>query len=73
VRVVLWAIILAGCARPDPGISREKAENILRGFGMQNINVGATLDGWIGTADHGPGTYTIRIKVDRHGLINWNP
>ncbi len=73
MRVVLWVIILAGCTRPDPGISREKAESILRGFGMQDINIGAEPDGWIGTADYGPDTYSFKVKVDRDGVINWNP
>jgi hypothetical protein len=40
---------------------------------MQDINIGVEPDGWIGTADYGPDTYSLRIKVDRHGVINWNP
>jgi hypothetical protein len=49
MRVVLCVLILLGCARPATGISREQAENMLRGFGYQDIDLSAGPDGWIGT------------------------
>jgi len=71
--VLCVLILIVACALPDTGISREKAENILRGFGLQDIDLSPTSDGWIGTADYEPNTYRLRAKVDRQGIMNLSP
>ena len=65
--------VLVGCHRSDPGISKEKAEAILHGFGFVNFDLGPTPDGWLGSADRGSDTYRIRVSVDHQGVINWDP
>ena len=66
-------VLMVGCARPDTGISREHAENILREFDLHKIDLSPGPDGWIGSADHGPNTYRLRVKVDRQGLMTFLP
>jgi hypothetical protein len=66
-------VTLVGCQRSDPGISRERAEAILRGFGFVNINLGPTIDGWTGFADRGRNTYRMVVHVDNDGGFRIRP
>ena len=66
-RVVLVAVAIAlsvlACSRTDPGISREKAEVILRAYPA----------GWSGTAVPASGGYRIQATVDRQGVMQLQP
>lgn len=73
MRFMICILLLASCASPEPEISREKAEGILRAFSYQNIVLYADPDGWVGTANHGPNTYTLKVKIDNHGILTFYP
>ena len=62
-RVVLVAIALSvlACSRTDPGISREKAEAILRAFDFTDIQLQPSPEGWSGTAVPASGGYRLGV------------
>ena len=64
-RVVLVAIALSvlACSRIDPGISREKAEAILRAFDFTDIELQPSPEGWSGTAVPASGGYRIQATL----------
>ena len=74
-RVVLVAIALSvlACSRTDPGISREKAEMILRAYDFTDIQLQPSPAGWSGTAIPASGGYRIQATVDRQGLMQLQP
>jgi hypothetical protein len=76
-RVVLVAVAIAlsvlACSRTDPGISREKAEAILRAFDFTDIELQPSPEGWSGTAVPASGGYRIRATVDRQGVMQLQP
>ena len=64
------------CSRTDPGISREKAEAILRAFDFTDftdIELQPSPEGWSGTAVPASGGYRIRATVDRQGVMQLQP
>jgi hypothetical protein len=73
--VVLVAIVLSvlACSRTDPGISREKAEVILRAYDFTDIQLQPSPAGWSGTAIPASGGYRIQATVDRQGLMQLRP
>ena len=73
--VVLVAIVLSvlACSRTDPGISREKAEVILRAYDFTDIQLQPSPAGWSGTAIPASGGYRIQATVDRQGLMQLQP
>jgi hypothetical protein len=74
-RVVLVAIALSvlACSRTDPGISREKADAILRAYDFTGIELQPSPAGWSGTAIPASGGYRIQATVDRQGLMLLQP
>ena len=70
--VLLFLII--GCGRePQLGVSKEKAEDILREYGFKYINIRPTPEGWEGIANRGPDRYMIAVKVSNLGGIDFQP
>jgi hypothetical protein len=77
-RVVLVAAaialsVLACSRRTDPGISREKAEAILRAYDFTDIQLQPSPAGWSGTAIPASGGYRIQATVDRQGVMQLQP
>ena len=76
-RVVLVAVAIAlsvlASSRPDPGISREKAEAILRAYDFTDIQLQPSPAGWSGTAIPASGGYRIQATIDRQGLMQLQP
>ena len=78
-RVVLVAVAIAlsvlvlACSRPDPGISREKAEAILRAYDFTDIQLQPSPAGWSGTAIPASGGYRIQATIDRQGVMQLRP
>ena len=74
-RVVLAAVALSvlACSRTDPGISREKAEGILRAYDLTDIQLQPSPEGWSGTAVPARGGYRMQATVDRQGLMQLRP
>jgi hypothetical protein len=71
---ILGLIVLVGCSTPNPGISRERAEAILRGTNLtENINIGPDPRGWAGTARFAGGGYTMRVVVNNNGTLDQSP
>ena len=50
-------LAFGACSRTDPGISREKAEAVLRAYNYTDIELQADPDGWSGTAVPASGGY----------------
>jgi hypothetical protein len=71
--LVAIAFSVLACSRTDPGISREKAEAILRAFDFTDIELQPSPEGWSGTAIPASGGYRIRATVDRQGLMQLQP
>ena len=67
------ALSVLACSRTDPGISREKAEAILRAFDLTDIQLQPSPEGWSGTAIPASGGYRIRATVDRQGVMQLQP
>ena len=67
------ALTFLGCGRTDPGISREKAEAVLKAFDYTEIELQAEPNGWSGTAISASGGYRLRATVDRNGLMQLRP
>jgi hypothetical protein len=74
LRLLLACLVaLVGCHRPDPGISKEKAEAVLHEYHYVDIDIGPTSDGWEGLADQGPNTYQIQVHINRDGALEVKP
>jgi hypothetical protein len=75
VAASLVAVLLAlgACGRPDPGLSREKAEAVLKAYDYTEIELQAAPDGWSGTAVPASGGYRMNVTVDRNGAMQLQP
>jgi hypothetical protein len=71
--VVLIALAAFGCSRADPGISREKAEAVLKAYDYTDIELQAASSGWSGTAIPASGGYRMSATVDRNGILQLSP
>ncbi|HET7883232.1 MAG TPA: hypothetical protein VFL55_20265 [Acetobacteraceae bacterium] len=71
--VVLLALVVGGCGRGDPGISREKAEAVLTAYHYTDISLQASSNGWSGTAIPASGGYRMNVTVDRDGVLQISP
>jgi hypothetical protein len=67
------ALTVLACNRVDLGISREKAEAILKAHDYTEIELQADPNGWSGTAIPASGGYRMRATVDRNGLMQLEP
>lgn len=72
-KMLLLALAVLACSRADPGISREHAEAVLRGFDFTNLSLQPTPNGWTGTAVPQGGGYRMRVTVDRQGVMQLQP
>jgi hypothetical protein len=70
---VLTLLALGACDRTDPGISREKAEAVLRAYDYTDIGLQADTNGWSGTAVPTSGGYRMNVTVDRSGVMQLTP
>jgi hypothetical protein len=71
--VLLLPLIILACSRADPGISREKAEAVLRSFNLADLSLQPTPVGWTGTARPQGGGYRMSVTVDRQGVMQLKP
>ena len=65
IALLVLALTLTACSRTDPGISREKAEAVLKLYDYTEIELQAAPDGWSGTAVPTSGGYQMSATVDR--------
>jgi hypothetical protein len=72
-RVVPFALIAMACSHAAPGISREKAEAVLKAFDYTDMDLQADPNGWSGTAIPASGGYRLRVSVDRNGALQLRP
>jgi hypothetical protein len=72
-KVLLLPRVVLACSRSDPGISREHAEAVLRGFDFTDLALQPTPAGWTGTAVPQDGGYRMRVTVDRQGVMQLEP
>ena len=70
---LVLALTFTACSRTDPGISREKAEAVLKAYDYIEIELQAAPDGWSGTALSASGGYRLSVKVDRNGIMQLQP
>jgi hypothetical protein len=70
---LVLVLTLTACSRTDPGISREKAEAVLKAYDYTEIELQAAPDGWSGTAIPASGGYRMSITVDRNGMMQLQP
>ena len=70
---VAIALTFLACSRDDPGMSREKAEAVLKGYDYTEIELQADPNGWSGTAIPENGGYRMRVTVDRKGVMQLQP
>ena len=70
---LLLPLIILACSRADPGISREKAEAVLRSFNLADLSLQPTPAGWTGTARPQGGGYRMSVTVDRQGVMQLQP
>jgi hypothetical protein len=70
---VLLSLLVLACNRADPGISRERAEAVLRSFDYTGISLQPTREGWTGTARPQAGGYRMRVTVDQQGVMQLEP
>ena len=70
---VLTLLALDACGRTDPGISREKAEAVLKAYDYTDIELQADPDGWSGTAVPMRGGYRMSVTIDRNGVMQLKP
>jgi hypothetical protein len=71
--LLVLALTLTACSRTDPGISREKAEAVLKNYDYTEIALQAASDGWSGTAIPASGGYRMSVTVDRNGMMLLQP
>jgi hypothetical protein len=71
--VLLLSLVVGACSRPDPGISREKAEAVLGSFNLTDLSLQPTPVGWTGTARPQGGGYRMSVTVDRQGVMELKP
>ena len=71
--LLVLALTLTACSHTDPGISREKAEAVLKLYDYTEIELQAAPDGWSGTAIAASGGYRMSVTVDRNGLMQLQP
>jgi hypothetical protein len=67
------ALTLTACSRTDPGISREKAEAVLKVYDYTEIALQAAPDGWSGTAIPASDGYWMSVMVDQNGMLRLQP
>jgi hypothetical protein len=72
-KVLMLSLVVLACSRADPGISREKAEAVLRSFDFTDLSLQPTPAGWTGTAVPQGGGYRMRVTVDRQGVMQLEP
>ena len=73
IALLVLALTLTACSRTDPGISREKAEAVLKVYDYTEIELQAAPDGWSGTAIPASGGYRMSVTVDRNGMMQLQP
>jgi hypothetical protein len=66
-------LVLAACSHTDPGISREKAEAVLKAYDYTDIELQADPSGWSGTAIPASGGYRMSVTIDRNGMMQLKP
>ena len=71
--LLLALVGLACSSRGDPGISREKAEAVLRGYDFTDISLQPSSEGWTGTTVPRGGGYRMKVTVDRRGVMQLQP
>lgn len=71
--IVLALLALGGCDRSDFGISREKAEALLKASDYTDIELQADPNGWSGTAVPRSGGYRISVIIHRNGVMELKP
>ena len=71
--VLLLPLVILACSNADPGISREKAEAVLRRFNLTELSLQPTPAGWTGTARPQGGGYRVSVTVDRQGVMQLKP
>jgi len=70
---LLTLLALGACDRDNPGISREKAEAVLKAYDYTDIELQADPDGWSGTAVPMRGGYRMSVTIDRNGVMQLKP
>lgn len=70
---VLTLLVLGACDRNDPGISREKAEAVLKAYDYSDIELQADPNGWSGTVVPTSGGYRLNVTIDRNGVMQLKP
>ena len=70
---LVLVLTLTACSHTDPGISREKAEAVLKNYDYIEIELQAASDGWSGTALPASGGYRLSVTVDRNGMMQLQP
>jgi hypothetical protein len=73
VALVAIALTFLACSRVGQGISREKAEAVLRTFDYTEIELQPVPNSWLGTAIPASGGYRMRVTVDRNGVMQLEP
>jgi hypothetical protein len=71
--IVPFVLIAMACSHADPGISREKAEAVLKAYDYTDIQLQATPNGWSGRAIPARGGYWLNVTVDRNGVMDLQP
>ena len=72
-KVLLLALAVQACSSADPGISREKAEAVLRSFNLNVLSLQPTPDGWTGAVVPQRGGYRMQVTVNRLGVMQLQP
>jgi hypothetical protein len=72
-KVLLLALAVQACSPADPGISREKAEAVLRSFNLNVLSLQPTPDGWTGAVVPQRGGYRMQVTVNRLGVMQLQP
>ena len=73
IALLVLALTLTACSRTDPGISREKAEAVLKVYDYTEIALQAAPDGWSGTAIPASDGYWMSVMVDQNGMLRLQP
>ena len=73
IALLVRSLTLTACSSTDPGISREKAEAVLKVYDYTEIELQAAPNGWSGTALPASGGYRMSVTVDRNGTMQLQP